>query len=151
MEKTTKGPAKTQPKAITAKERKFVEAYAENGGNGTKAALKAYGTTHPRRAASMASRTLRKPEVKELLERELKKQGITLARSLSPIAKGLVATKVEDGQTVDDLDVQLRASDRALKLLLPKEQLDASLNFNLNIDSAHFGGEFVVDGEAENE
>lgn len=135
---------------ITKKQKELVKVYTKNGYNGTKAALEVYGTNSPKRAAAIASKTLKKPQVQNELEKELRKQKITLARSLAPIAKGLVATKKEDGETVDDIDTQLKASDRALKLLLPKQQLDGNFNLNLNIDSAHFGGEFVVDGEVEN-
>lgn len=138
-------------KQPTNKEKELAKAYVKNGGNGAKAALEVYNTKNPRVAATIASTVLKKPNVKSALEKELKKQGITLSRSLAPIAKGLVATKKEDGQTVDDIDTQLKASDRALKLLLPKQQLDSGFNFNLNIDSAHFGGEFVIDGGSNDE
>ena len=138
-------------KQPTNKEKELAKAYVKNGGNGAKAALEVYNTKNPRVAATIASTVLKKPNVKSALEKELKKQGITLSRSLAPIAKGLVATKKEDGQTVDDIDTQLKASDRALKLLLPKQQLDSGFNFNLNIDSAHFGGEFVIDGGPNDE
>lgn len=138
-------------KKLSEKEKKLVKAYAKNGQNGAAAAMKAYNTKHPKTAATIATRVLKRPDVRAELTKELKRQGITLTNSLAPIAKGLVATKKADGETVDDLDTQLKASDRALKLLLPKEQLDSGLNFNLKIDSAHFGGEFVIDSEAENE
>ena len=145
-------------KTLTEKEKKLVEAYAKNGGNGTKAVLEAYDTKDPKRAATLANSKLKTPKIQDALRKELKKQGITLSAAVSPISKGLKAKKRgldgkilrdENRKMIDDLDVQLRASDRALRLLLPKEKTD--FNFNLNIDSAHFGGEFVIDGEIKNE
>lgn len=143
---------------LTEKEKKLVKAYVANGGNGTKAAFDAYKSTSPKSASSIASRKLKSPKIQDALKKELAKHGITLDSAIAPIAKGLKAKKRgldgriirdENKKPLDDLDVQLKASDKALKLLLPKETAD--LNFNLNIDSAHFGGEFVIDGEVENE
>lgn len=143
---------------LTEKEKKLVKAYVANGGNGTKAVFNAYKSTSPKSASAIASRKLKSPKIQNAIEKELKRQGITLGSAIAPIAKGLKAKKRgldgrlitdENKEPIDDIEVQLRASDRALKLLLPKEKAD--LNFNLNIDSAHFGGEFVIDGEVENE
>lgn len=139
----------TRTRKITPKERNFVKEYARNGGNGTKAALKTYKTDKPRQAATIAAKNLKKPKIRDLLKEELQRQGITLERALQPIGKALVATKKDtDGSTVEDLDTQLKGSDRALKLLLP-DQKGSDINVNLNIDSAHFGGEFVVEGETD--
>lgn len=137
---------------VTKKEQAFIENYAKNGGKVTKAALAAYDTKNPKRAASIGSRMIRKPKIQDALQKELKKQNITLERALKPISKALVATKKDiDGATIDDLDTQLKGSDRALKILLPPQKDNSSLNFNLNIDSAHFGGEFVLDMEESDE
>ena len=142
-------------KHLPEKDKKFVKEYAKNCGNGTKAALKAYKSKTPKQASTVATRKLKNPTILEALQKELKKQGITLGSAIAPIAKGLVAKKRdlklgelmfdENGEPLDDLDVQLKASDRALKLLLPKDSPD--INFNLHIDSANFGGEFVREGE----
>lgn len=129
-------------KELTEKEKKLVKAYAKNGGNGTKAALKAYKTKSPKRASAIASKKLKLPKVQNALEKELAKHNITLDRALKPI---------DDALGDDDIDIRLKGSDRALKLLLPKEKTENNLNFNFNIDSARFGGEFVVDSEVSNE
>lgn len=50
--------------ALTLKQRRFVEEYVRNGGNGTRAALFAYDTVDPVTAASMARENLRKPQIK---------------------------------------------------------------------------------------
>ena len=132
---------------ITEKQKEFARQVARNGGNGTKAALEAYDVNSIEAASVIATRNMKNPKVQNELEKELARQGITLDKSLKPISKGLVATKKdENGETVDDLDTQLKASDRALKLLLPKDKI-GDFNFNLNIDSANFGGQFV--GEAD--
>ena len=136
---------KKQP---TKKEKELVKNLVANGGNKTRAALKAYDTKKPKRAYSIASKALKKPEVQGALQEELRRQKITLGRALKPISKALVATKKDaDGTTVDDLDIQLKGSDRALKLLLPDRKGDNNLSISLNIDSANFGGEFVIDAK----
>ena len=115
---------------LTKKEGELVKAYVENGGNGTRAALKAYETKNPRRAAALAHEKLKTPKIQNAIEKELKRQGITLGSAIAPIAKGLKAKKRgldgrlitdENKEPIDDIEMQLRASDRALKLLLPKE------------------------------
>jgi hypothetical protein len=145
---------------MTEKQKKLVKAVVKNGGNKTKAGMAVYKTKKPANAQRMAAKALKQPNVQQALEAELKKQGITLESSIAPISKGLKA-KVrnmkgalvcdEDGNPIDDIDTQLKASDRALKLLLPKERPEANLSFNFNIDSAKFGGEFVKEGEIVDE
>lgn len=129
-------------KQMTEKEKKFVKAYAKNGGNGTKAALKAYKSKNDKQASSVASTKLKSPKIQDALAKELKAQKITLKKAISPIA---------DALNDQDIEVRLKGSDRALKLLLPKEKTENNLSFNLNIDSAHFGGEFVIEGETVDE
>ena len=145
-------------KKLTEKEKTLVKEYAKNGGNGTEAALKAYKTKSRKQASTIAAKELKKTTVQTPQDKELKKQGITLNAVISPIAKGLKAKKRgldgriildENRQPIDDLDLQLKASDRALKLLLHKEKVD--VNFNINIDYAKLGGEFVMEGETEDE
>lgn len=123
---------------LTKKESDFVKHLVSNGGNGTKAAMKAYNAKNPKSASVLATKALNKPKVQSALEKELAKQNITLSRALKPISMALAN---------DDIEIQLKGSDRALKLLLPDQRGDNTLNFNLNIDSANFGAEFVVDAE----
>lgn len=145
---------------VTEKQKKLVKAMVKTGGNKTKAGMIAYKTKKPANAKKMADKALKQPNVQQALANELKKQGITLDAAITPIAKGLKAKARtmkgaliydEDGNPLDDLDTQLKASDRALKLLLPKDSPEANLNFNFKIDSAKFGGEFVKEGEIVNE
>lgn len=53
---------------MTKKQEKFVEAYVETGGNGTQAAMQAYGVDDPNTAAVMAYENLRKPKIREALD-----------------------------------------------------------------------------------
>lgn len=118
---------------LTVKEEKFVAAYIKNGGHGTEAALEAYDTESRNTAAVAASKNLRKPAVEEAIRAEMKRQGITLEKVISPVAKGL-----ED----EDIKVQLSAHDRAIKLLgLTEKEKGSSINFNIN--QANLGMEFV--------
>lgn len=125
---------------LTEKEQNFVKELANNGGNGTQAALKAYDTNDPASAASIASRKAKKPAVQSALEKELESQNITIERAIKPIADAL-----DD----EDINVRLKGSDRALKLLMPNQS--TNIGVNLNIDVAHFGGECVVDAEEADE
>lgn len=145
---------------MTEKQKKLVKAVVKNGGNKTKAGMAVYETKNPANAQKMATKALKQPNVQQALEAEMKKQGITIKSSLNPIAKGLKAKKRdmkgkllcdENNEPIDDLDIQLRASKDALKLLLPKDSPDPSFQFNFKIDSARFGGEFVKEGEIVNE
>ena len=119
-------------KKVTKKQTEFAKEFVKNGGNGTQAALKVYDAKTPAAANAIASKNLKKPAVQDALKAELKRQNITLERAIKPIADAL-----DD----EDLDIRLKGSDRALKLLLPKEKNNIDLNFN--IDSANFGGQFV--------
>lgn len=131
---------------LTIKEQKFVAEYVENGGNGTKAALKAYDVTSESSAAVLANNTLKKPNVAEALKEEMERQGITFEKIISPVAKGLTAVD-EEGK--DNISVQLAAHDRAVKLLKIFEEKDAknTASISFNINNANFGGEFVQNGE----
>lgn len=125
---------------LTDKEKSLVKELANNGGNGTRAALEVYNTDKPANAASIASRKMKKPAVKNALEKELEAQNITIKRAIEPIAEAL---------NDDDINVRLKGSDRALKLLAPNQT--ANIGFNFNIDVAHFGGECVIDAEKADE
>ena len=117
---------------MTSKQKVFTKELAKNGGNKVQAALKAYDTDNYKAASVIADHNLKNPDIQSALKMELKKQNITLERAVQPISEAL---------NDEDIDVRLKGSDRALKLLLPKEKSSVDLSFN--IDSAHFGGQFV--------
>lgn len=99
-----------------AQGKKHIEAwdqagYSQNSSNATKIAN--------------TQKILSKPNVQEALQKELHKQGITLEQAIAPISKALKATKVQIhgngeeafAEVVEDIDLQLKGSDRALKLM----------------------------------
>jgi len=54
-------------KILTPKQRAFISAWIENGGNGTQAALQALGCSTPNCAASCASRMLRNAKIRDAI------------------------------------------------------------------------------------
>lgn len=109
---------------LTPKQAKFVEGIAK-GKKQYQAALDAYDTTDERVATAIASENLSKPSIREALEPIFAKHNITIDSAIAPIGKALTATKVvihgnnEEAfaEVVEDLDMQLKGSDRALKLM----------------------------------
>ena len=127
-----------EPKT-TIKQKVFIKDYTNNGGNGTQAALKAYDTTDPNVAKVIASENLTKPNVKEAIDREMEKQGLTLEKIIAPVTKALDSTikvKTQDGEIIDtgqaDLEMQLKGHDRAVKLMSFGAKRDDG-NTNVNI------------------
>jgi hypothetical protein len=107
---------------LTEKQKKFVANVAK-GLPFNRAAYDAYEAKSLESAAGLAHRNLQNPTIKELVLKVLEKKGINLDVALEPLVKSLKAKKniVVDGEMittdVDDLDLQLKASDRALKLM----------------------------------
>lgn len=115
---------KKQRMPLKPREIKFIAGKAK-GLTNVAAAMQATGLTNPPSASVIAGRMLKNPSVQEELIRVFEEQGITLERAIEPISKALAATKVvihgnkEDAfaEVVDDIDLQLKGSDRALKLM----------------------------------
>ena len=124
-------------KALTVKELKLAKAkargkkhieawdqagYSQNSSNATKIAN--------------TQKILRKPHVQEALQREFQRQGITLEQAVAPIKKALNAKKVVQIEgdffetEVDDLDMQIKGSDRALKLMGVSSSSDGNTTNN---------------------
>lgn len=124
--------SKKQPK-LTPKQAKFVKGVAE-GKSGTQAALDAYETTDYKTASVIATENLEKPSIREALEPILAKHQIDLDNAIAPIGKGLRATKMNEytGEVTEDLGTQLKASDRALKLLGVGNTDGQTININFN-------------------
>jgi phage terminase small subunit len=109
---------------LTPKQAKFVEGIAK-GKKQYQAALDAYDTTDERVATAIATENLSKPSIRQALEPIFEKHNINIDSAIAPIGKALTATKVvihgnkEDAfaEVVEDLDMQLKGSDRALKLM----------------------------------
>jgi phage terminase small subunit len=112
-------------KKLTPKQTKFVAGIAK-GKTSTQAVVDAgYKVKDRKVARSIGYENLTKPDIKEFIAPLLKKHDITLDTAIAPIGKALKATKVvihgnkEDAfaEVVDDTELQLKGSDRALKLM----------------------------------
>ncbi len=97
----------------------------------------------------MAIQTSALPQVKDAIEQALLKHDITIDSAVAPIAKALKAKRTYyiDGERFvsddDDLEMQLKGSDRALKLMGAgtKEEVSGNtFNFinNANFDSKKY-------------
>ncbi len=113
---------------LTPKQNKFVELKAK-GISGRKAIMEAYGVTDPNIANVMAIENLRKPTVRQAIDKAFETLSITPLEAIRPIREAL-----DDGE----LDMRLKGSDRALKLMgayQPDNNSNTNVfNFNLNSD-----------------
>ena len=131
-------------KPLTVKQKKFVKAYVENEGNGLQAAKKVYKTSSDKSAAVISSQNLAKLNIKDAIDQSLIKHGIDIDLAVAPIAKALVATKVvihgnkEDAfaEEVEDIELQLKGSDRALKLMGVSQEKTPAVNIVFNSQQA---------------
>lgn len=110
---------------LTVKSAKLVKGIAE-GKTIQKAALEAGYGSNPESASAIASETLKNPKVQDALQMELARQGITIEDVVAPVAKALKAKKIifhgkESGEAfadeVEDVELQLKGHDRAIKIL----------------------------------
>jgi len=62
---------------LSLKQKQFVKAYIENGGNATKAALETYNVKNYNTAHAIASENLQKPTIKQALGEVSERGGIT--------------------------------------------------------------------------
>lgn len=130
---------KPQFKKLTPKEAKLVQLKVE-GATHKEAYKKVYNvkpTTKDSTANQNTTKILQKPHVKNALETALKKHDITLDNALQPISKGLRAIKQNEftGEITDDISLQLKASDRALKLL-GVDKTEGTGQFHLHLHNA---------------
>lgn len=96
------------PKAkLTQKQAKFVKGIAQ-GKTNTQSALEAYDTASYEVASAIAVENLQKPSIQEAIEIARVKLNLTPERALKPI---------DDALNDDDLEMRLKGSDRALKIM----------------------------------
>lgn len=131
-------------KTLTVKEAKLVKAKAQGKTHAVayKEAGYSLGENNPDKVARVnASKVLAKPHVQDLLQKELKKQGITIEAVVKPIAEGLVAEKVSIvgngdqamAEITPDHNVRIKSSQIASKWLgLEQEQGGTTVNLNFN-------------------
>ena len=113
--------ADKKPK-LTPKQAKFVRGIAE-GKTNTDSALEAYDTDSYETAAVIATENLKKPNVQQAVEVARVKLGITSERALKTI---------NDALNIEDLEMRLKGSDRALKIMgiANKDNSGTSIQFN---------------------
>lgn len=92
---------------LTPKQAKFVRGIAE-GKTNTQSALEAYDTESYEVANAIAVENLQKPSIQEAVEIARVKLNLTPERALKPI---------DDALNDDDLEMRLKGSDRALKIM----------------------------------
>jgi hypothetical protein len=105
-------------KLLTPKQRAFISAWIDNGGNGTKAAMQAFECSTPASAASCASRMLRNRKVMAELERALDRSSLA-EKIVRVINDGLNATLPPQGPYRDfpDHKTRLKTAHKALKMM----------------------------------
>jgi phage terminase small subunit len=112
----------TMSKPLTPKQRAFVAAWIENGGNGTQAAFQALGCRTPNCGASCASRMLKNAKVREEIERLCRRASLGPERWAEVLANAMEAETelvIGPGQVVKQPDhkIRLKAVDLTAKLL----------------------------------
>jgi hypothetical protein len=145
--KTVKKPyvkKKDRIERLTEKQKRFVANVAK-GLPFNRAAYDAYEAKSLESAAGLAHRNLQNPTIKELVLKVLDKKGINLDVALEPLVKSLKAKKAIQWKDelivteVDDLELQLKAADRALKLMgvSYKDESNAGGNNYIQINNIH--------------
>jgi phage terminase small subunit len=77
---------------LTPRQRNFIKAWIENGGNGSKAYTAAYGSKNPQSASACASRLLDKAVIKDAIEGEFKEKGQEIRGVVRALSQSLNAT-----------------------------------------------------------
>lgn len=128
-------------KRLTTKEAKLVTLKAK-GKTHREAGREAYNAPPLTKDSTVIANTqkvLNRPHVKDALEKALLKHDITLDNALLPIAKGLKAKRIVEVEgdfietEIEDLGLQLKASDRALKLMGVTDKDNPTLHFHQHI------------------
>lgn len=119
---------------LTPKQAKFVRGIAE-GKTNTQSALEAYDTESYEVANAIAVENLQKPSIQEAVEIARVKLNLTPERALKPI---------DDALNDDDLEMRLKGSDRALKIMGITGKKEPS-NTNVFIGNQFNAKEFLDD------
>ncbi len=142
---------------LSIREARFCDEYINNGGNGTRAYMKAFKVTNYGTAASGSYDLLKNPQIQARLENAKRaieeKMGVTYGRLVEKGAQHLEATKTisamiipgkgqkkADSKTMDfievpDVDAQLKSADYLAKLcdFYPKREAALKLDFEVNV------------------
>lgn len=132
---------------VTVREAKLVQGVVAGKTKRQAAKDAGYGGS-PETLSVRASSVIKKSNVQDYYDELMAKHEITVERALKPISKALdakksVAVGEDDYAQVDDLDMQLKGSDRALKLLGVSAPENTTTNYNfINVakgDKVEFG------------
>ena len=96
----------------TLKQRRFIKAYVQNGGNATQAALEAYDTTYAT-ARVIGCENLTKPTIKRVIDRLMEAVELSTKDTLRAIKDAFTAT---DKNNHPDHRIRLKAAVLELKL-----------------------------------
>lgn len=126
-----------EKKKLTIKQAKFVKAYVDNDGNGTKAALETYDIAKntkeqaEKTASVISAENLAKPSIQSAIENAMVKLNITPELIIKPVA---------DALNHEDLDMRLKGHDRAMKVHNLSQKTEGSGNtFNfIKAENANF-------------
>lgn len=118
----------------TLKQKRVVQKLTENPRMSVGQAMREAGYSEV--TATRPSDVTRSKGFQELLAETLKNNGIDLDSAIKPIAKGLKAVKMNEftGEVTEDLNTQLKASDRALRLMGINGADNQTNNFTLIIN-----------------
>ena len=96
----------------TPKQKGFIMAYVENGGNGTRAALQVYGTEDENTAAAIAYENLRKPQIQQAIGELMENMELSSQDALQTIKEALEASNDKG----PNWNARLKAADMLLKV-----------------------------------
>lgn len=115
----TQPPRLKSPK-LTIREIKLIKALVDGKSQGQAGMIATNATTRAS-GATLAGRMLKRVDVQEALAAAFEKHGITMDAAIAPIGKAL---------TDEDVEIQLKGSDRALKLMgIGKDEVGTTNNF----------------------
>lgn len=117
----------------TVRELKLVEGIAK-GKTKRDAGVEAGYTGEPDTVSSTVSRVLKKDKVQQALSDAFEKHGIDIDSAIAPIGIALKGKRkvIVEGVVIeiDDIDLQLKGSDRALRLMgIGQQTGDVTINF----------------------
>ena len=117
-------------KTVTYKQKRFIQEYIKTNGNGKQSALRVYDTTKENIARSIASENLSKPNVKEELERALKKDDLHLSRFTSKMSD-IMSTEPQKGYSGADIVNVIQTGLKLHGVLTDRKQV---MSYNINAD-----------------
>ena len=125
-------------KPLTVKEAKLVKGIVQGKPKYIAATEAGYS---PKSARSIATETLKKPNIQEALQAELARQGITLEKIVKPIKDGLEAEKVHIVGSGDQAMAEI-TPDHATRLK-SSQMAQTILGANKNNDGGNIQNQFI--------